>query len=195
MNGKNIFLQKLKEKSNVERAYNLGKPSAYKVDDLEYIYLRYSKKYTYGKRHKYWYGVEKEFLIKLVGVGGFVVFITEDPANNFKIPAEDLLELLKDKPTANDGSWKIHLFETGTSFEFRTAKEKIDLNDYLNLYQINHDKRRIHQKPITTKETLKPNIEKNRNIDFDNLNIRAQIKILRKNQLDIMKRIGVYPHS
>jgi len=138
MNGKNIFLQKLKEKSNVERAYNLGKPSAYKVDDLEYIYLRYSKKYISGKRHVYWYGVEKEFLIKLVDVVGFVVFITENPTNNFKIPAKYLLELLKDKPTANDGNWKIHLFETGTNFEFRIAKEKIDLSDYHNLYQINH---------------------------------------------------------
>ena len=184
MNGKNIFLQKLKEKSNVEKASNLGKPSAYKVDNLEYIYLRYSKKHVYGKRHIYWYGVEKEFLIKLVDVRGFVVFITENPTNNFKIPAKYLLELLKDKPPASDGNWKIHLFETGTSFEFRIAGEGIDLSAYLNLYRINRNERRSPRKPAAT-------VEKDRNIAFDNLNIQNQIKILRKNQLDILKKIGL----
>jgi len=37
MNGKNEFLHKLKEKSSVERAYNLGKPSAFKMTLNIYI--------------------------------------------------------------------------------------------------------------------------------------------------------------
>jgi len=129
--------------------------------------------------------------MKLTEIDGFVVFIAENPNNNFKIPAKYLLELLKSEPTANDDNWKIHIFETRTNFEFRISKEKIDLSDYLNLYQIDNGEIQFHQKQILVKEISKLSVEKNLDVDFDNLNIQDQIRILRKNQLDIMKKIGL----
>lgn len=134
MNKKYIFLSKLKKKHIVEKAYVLGKPSAYKIDDKEYIYLRYSKKHILGKKHVYWYGIENKFLLKLIKFDSYIVFIAEEPSKNIKISAKSIYDLFRDERLAKDNNWKIHIFEAGSNFELSINKE--NLNNYLNLYNI-----------------------------------------------------------
>jgi len=163
------ILEKLKEKYNsVERYYG---QTVYKLQKDGFIYLRYSSGDKTGKE-KYFFGLEKDTIEKMKDFDFSVIFVCGNSENVFVINRDNLLSII-DGVSVKGNQWKVNIFKKDNLWYLKvTGKEKIDITDFNNRFDLIFS-RVIYIKKEITKEEFR---EEKRKPDFIQLSEMEKIK-------------------
>lgn len=109
-----------------ESLYAIGKDSAR-------IYIRYSKVHPGGRT---FFGLREADLRQLEGHNSFLCFLVDDAAPLF-LPYEEFEEVFRNAETANDGQYKVQLYQGGSGVELYVARQgRFNVEGYIGLEPI-----------------------------------------------------------
>jgi hypothetical protein len=150
------ILTQLKGKYNiVERYYG---QTVYKLSKDGFVYLRYSSGDKLG-RQKYFFGLEKDAIDLMKNYDFSVIFVCGSSQQFFIINKDHLLSII-DRVAIRGNQWKVNIYKKDSSWYCRvTGKQKIDITDFNNRFDLIFSRIFYVKKEITKKEFLKEKVK------------------------------------
>jgi hypothetical protein len=148
------ILEKLRtEYQAVERYYG---QTVYKLSKDGFVYLRYSKR-AKGEKERYFFGLGKDAIDKLVNFDFSVIFVCGEEGTYFILNKEYIVSII-DGVDISSGRWLMNIYNTENSWYLKVSgKEKVDITDYKNRFDLIFSKVIYLEEEITKDEFLEMN--------------------------------------